>query len=498
MNVAHNIERGRRWFPDKTALVFEGRSFTYCELDEAVNRAANGLRGLEVERGDRVALYMPNIPEFVIAYLATLKIGAIAVSVNALLKSDEVHFVLQDSGACVVVTTETLRPHVPDDRLDAIKHILIAEGRAQDALSLEEVMSRASGAACAVSLSRHDPAAIVYTSGTTGFPKGATLSHGNIVSNAFSKNHYCGMRPADRILLFLPLFHCFGQNAILNSGLYACSTIVLQRRFDPELALNVADDEKITMFFGVPTTFIALLNQTTIGQKLASVRYYLSGGAPLPVEIAHRWREQFRIDINIGYGLTETSPFASYNHEFRYKPGSVGTPIENVEMQIIDPDTGQPLPPGEHGEIAIRGPNVMSGYWNRPQETAAVLQDGWFHSGDIGFMDEEGYFYVVDRLKDMINVGGLKVYPVEVENILYQHPAVAEAAVYGIPDRLMGERVKASLVLKANQTVGEAELLAFCRQRLADFKVPAIVEFVESLPKNAPGKILKRVLRKQV
>lgn len=495
MNVAQHIERARRWFPDKTALLFEGKSFTYRELDQAVNRAANGLRGLGVERGDRVALFMPNIPEFVIAYLAALKIGAIAVSVNALFKSNEVQFVLQDSGARVVVTTETLRPNVPDRELETLEHILIAEGQAHAALLLEEVMSQASGEARAAEMSRNDPAAIVYTSGTTGFPKGAVLSHGNIISNAFSKNHYCGMRPADRMLLFLPLFHCFGQNAILNSGLYACSTIVLQRRFDPELALRAADEEKITMFFGVPTTFIVLLNKTAIGQKLASVRYYLSGGGPLPVEIARRWREQFKIDINIGYGLTETSPFASYNHEFKYKLGSVGTPIENVEMQIIDPDTGQPVPPGERGEIAIRGPNVMLGYWNRPEETAAVLRDGWFRSGDIGIMDEEGYFYVVDRLKDMINVGGLKVYPVEVENVLYQHPAVAEAAVYGIPDALMGERVKASLVLKANQMVSEAELVAFCRQRLADFKVPAVVEFVEALPKNAPGKILKRVLR---
>ncbi len=495
MNIAQHIERARRWVPDKEALWFEGRSFSYRELDALVNRVANGLRGLGVERGDRVALFLPNIPEFVLAYLAALKLGAVAVSINALFKRDEVAFILQDCGAVVVVTTQALRPHVPAQSLATLQHVLVAEGKAEDGMSLESLISSASAEACALDMERDDPAAIVYTSGTTGFPKGATLSHGNVISNAYSKNHYCGMRPDDRMMLFLPLFHCFGQNAVLNSGLNACATIMLYRYFEPGRTLKAIYEDRITMFFGVPTTFIALLSKGISKQELGAVRYCLSGGAALPVEIAKRWHQRLGIFIYVGYGLTESSPFASYNHHLRYKFGSVGTPIENVEMKIVDLENGRPVGPGERGEIVIRGPNVMLGYWNRPEDTAHAIRDGWLHSGDIGKVDEQGYFYVVDRLKDMINVGGLKVYPVEVENVLYQHPAIAEAAVYGYPDELMGERVKASLVLKPGQGVTEAELFAFCRERIANFKVPGAFEFVDALPKSAPGKILKRVLR---
>lgn len=495
MNIAHNVERGRAWFPQRQALVFEDRAYSYLELDRWVNRVANGFCALGLSKGDRIALFLPNIPEFVVAYLAIQKIGAIAVSVNVLLKPDEVTFVLRDSGSAAVVTTAKLRPHVVNADLPDLRHLLIAEGEAGDATLLEQLAAQASDEFRAVAMAHDDPAAIVYTSGTTGTSKGATLSHGNVISNAFSKVHYCGMRPEDRMLLFLPLFHCFGQNAVLNSGLYACATLVLQRAFDPERTLALIAAENVTMFFGVPTIFIVLLAMQAPPEKFSSVRYYLSGGGTLPLEISRQWFEKHGRVINEGYGLTETSPFASYNHELKYKFGSVGTPIENVEMRVVSVDDGRELPPGELGEIAIRGPNVMLGYWQRPAETAQAMRDGWFHSGDIGKMDEEGYFYVVDRLKDMINVGGLKVYPAEVENVLYQHPAVAQVAVYGVPDALMEERVKASIVLKPEQTATEQELVAFCRQRIADFKIPGAIEFTEALPKNAPGKVLKRVLR---
>ncbi|MDJ0595533.1 MAG: long-chain fatty acid--CoA ligase [Pleurocapsa sp. MO_226.B13] len=492
MNITHHIERVRKLSASKTALIFEDRSFTYQQLNLMTNRMANGLKELGVEKGDRVALFLPNIPEFIISYLGILKLGAIAVSLNVMLKSREVEFILNDCTAKVLITTEELESQVPEVDLPQLEQILIAEGRASKAKSLDYLLATAACKFSAVKMQFNEPAAIVYTSGTTGFPKGATLSHGNIISNMFAQNRCCGMKPKDRLLLFLPLFHCFGQNAILNAGLNMGATIVLQRRFKPERVIEAIATEKITMFFGVPTVFIKLLNLNP--SVLANVRYFFSAAAPMPVEIAQRWQEKYGILIHEGYGLTETSPCACYNHNSNYKFGSIGTPIDNVAIKIVDAE-GKELPPGELGEITIKGSNVMLGYWNRPQETAKVLKNGWFHTGDIGSMDEDGYFYIVDRLKDMINVSGFNVYPAEVENVLYQHPAVAEVAVYGIPDPLKGETVNANIVLKNNLVISEAEIAAFCAERIATYKVPKSFQFVPAIPKNPTGKVLKRQLR---
>jgi len=493
MNITQHVERGHHLFPDKPALIFEGKSFTYADLDLMANRVANGLRELGIHRSDRVALFLPNIPEFIISYLGILKIGAIAVSLNAMLKSAEVNFILNDCGAKALVTTEELAKNVPQADLPELKHILIAEGTASKGTLLTELMASASPDTRAVEMDRYAPAAIVYTSGTTGSPKGATLSHGNLISNSYSQQYCCGMRSEDRLLLYLPLFHCFGQNAVLNAGLNACATIVLHRNFDLTQILKSIATEQVTMFFGVPTVFLVLLNMNTPDDQLKSVRYYFSAAAPLPNEVAQKWYEKYGLVIHQGYGLTETSPCASYNHDYIYKPGSVGTPIENVEMKIFN--NGKEVPPGELGEIVIRGPNVMLGYWNRPFETAEVLKNGWFYSGDIGQIDEDGFFYIVDRSKDMINVAGFKVYPTEVENVIYQHPAVAEVAVYGVPDLEKSEIVKANIVLKPGQNVTEKQIIAFCSERMATYKIPKAVKFVDSLPKNPTGKVLKRVLR---
>jgi long-chain acyl-CoA synthetase len=496
MNIAQHIERGRRMFPDKPALLFEGHTITYQDLDQQANRCANGLRALGLQRGDRVALFLPNIPEFVIAYLGTLKLGAIAVSLNAMLKHDEIMPILRDCSPKAIVTTAELRATLADIELDPLPHILVAEGATSHDRSFDQLMADAAPEADALEMQWDDPAAIVYTSGTTGFPKGATLSHGNVFTCMSLKNRYCDTRPDDRLLLFLPLFHCFGQNAILNNALNVGATLVLQRRFDPVQALSAVSSERITMFFGVPTVFIKLINLEDAHLQLGSVRYYFSAAATMPEEIARRWYQKYGIMIHEGYGLTETSPFASYNHHLKYKFGSIGMPIDGVEMKIVD-QAGYEVAPGEPGEIIIRGPNVMLGYWNRPVETAQVLRDGWFHTGDIGTMDQEGYFQIVDRLKDMINVAGFKVYPAEVENTIYQHSAVAEVAVYGVPDAVQGEIVKAAIVLKPGHFPDEKEITLFCRERLANFKAPRAVEFVESLPKNGTGKILKRLLVEQ-
>lgn len=494
MNIASSLERARVQFPDKEAIVFEERRITYTGLDEAASRVANLLRELGVGRGDRVALFLPNIPEFAFSYFGVQKLGAVAVSLNVMLKPAEVRFILEDSRPKVLVTTAELRANVPEDELDPELRILVAEGEAEPAASLQHLMKRASARAAAAEMESDDPAAILYTSGTTGFPKGATLSHGNVISNLWATNHHTGMGTDDRLHLFLPLFHCFGQNFIMSSGINAGATLVLERRFALDTGLDTLRRERVTMFFAVPTLFIRLLNEGITAADLASTRYHFSAAAPLPVEIASAWRERFERTIWEGYGLTETSPFASYNHDLRYKLGSIGEPIENVEMKVVD-DDGAEVEPGEWGEIVIRGPNVMLGYWDRAEDTEQAIRHGWFHSGDIGTVDEEGYFAICDRKKDMIITSGFNVYPAEVENTLYAHPAVAEAAVFGAADAERGEVVKAAVVPRGGKELHGQELIDFCRERMAAYKAPRVVELVSEIPKSATGKVLKRVLR---
>ncbi len=496
MNIAHHVERGSKLFPDNIALIFEEKCFTYKQLDELAGRVANGLRSLGITVGDRVALFLPNIPEFIISYLGILKIGAIAVSVNVMLKSTEVSYILQDCTAKVIITTELQSEYVAIADLPQLQHILIAEGRANHQMSLAQLMASASPDAPAVEMDCHAPACILYTSGTTGFPKGATLSHGNIISNSYCANRFYRIHNRDRLLLYLPLFHCFGQNAILNTGLSACATIILHRRFDLEQVLQSIVTHQVTMFFGVPTIFIKMLNTDTNGYNLESVRYYFSAAASMPVRVAQQWQHKYGKVIHEGYGLTETSPFATYNHDLKYQLGSIGTAIDNVEIKIVDSDDDE-VELGQLGEIVVRGPNVMLGYWNRPFETAQVMKNGWFHTGDIGYMDSNGFFYVVDRLKDMVNVSGFKVYPTEVENVIYQHPAIAEVAVYGIPNPIKGEVVQANIVLQAGHVITEEQIIEFCYQRMAAYKIPCTINFVDSIPKNPTGKVLKRLLREE-
>ncbi len=497
MNIAHHVERGHILFPHKVALIFEEKSFTYQQLDQLASRVANGLRGLGIKQGDRVALFLPNIPEFIISYLGILKLGAIAVSVNVMFKTEEVSHVLNDCAAKIVITTEAQCQYVSTADLPHLEQILIAEGESDLGLSLGQLMANADSRAKAVAVERNTPASIVYTSGTTGFSKGATLSHGNVISNMYAQNRCCRMTADDKLLLYLPLFHCFGQNAILNAGLNACATIVLQRRFELEQVLKNITVHNVTMFFGVPTVFIKLLKADISPRVFQSIRYYFSAAASMPVAVVQHWQSEYGLTIHEGYGLTETSPCACYNHDLQYKFGSVGMPIENVEMKIVDV-YGEQLPPGELGEIAIRGPNVMLGYWNRPQATAQAIKNGWFHTGDLGRIDEQGFFYIVDRLKDMINMSGFKVYPNEVEQVIYQHPAVAEVAIYGVPDPEKGEIVKANIVAKnSDRAITASEIKEFCSQRLANYKIPREISFVVDLPKNPTGKILKRVLRQE-
>ena len=493
MNIAQHLERACLCFPDKPAVIFEQTTYSYAELNQIANRVANGLAQLGITKGERVALLLPNIPQFIFAYLGIIKLGAIAVSLNTQLQSAEVSFILTDSQAAAIVVTPELVGQVQTDQLSHLRELLVASPEATPN-SLAYLIEHANPEYQAQTMERDDPAAIVYSSGTTGFPKGVTLSHSNVISNMYAKNLYCDMRPEDRLLLCVPLFHCFGQNAILNSAINACATLVLHRSFNYEQIIQSIARDQVTMFFGVPTIYVLLLNKAEPA-ALSSIRYFFSGAAIMPVEIARRWYATFKIFIHEGYGLTETSPFAAYNHRFRYKFGSIGMPIDTVEMRIVDVDTGANVAAEQVGEIIVRGPNVMLGYWNNPTATEQAIRNGWFHTGDLGKYDTEGYFYIVDRLKDMINVAGIKVYPAEVEQVIYQLPAVAEVAVYGIADEVTGERVMAKVVIKSGHQLSEREIFALCRKQIASFKIPSSIEFVESIPKNATGKVLKRLLR---
>ena len=494
MNIARNVERSCRRFPDKDALIFESHAFTFRELNELGNRAARALLHAGVSRGDRVALFLPNTPSFVTTCLGINKAGAIVVPIHSGLKTEEIGFILRDCGAKVLVTTDTLRAHVRPETLPDLLRVWLADDDAGGETSLRRVMAEASPEFEALEMGPEEPAAILYTSGTTGFPKGAMLSHRNVVSNVTTCVEVIGIGPEDRVLLFLPLFHSFGQYAALNPCFEAGATLILHREFKIGAVLKSIVDHGVTTMYAVPTIYTVLCEEAT-ERQMRSVRRCISAAANLPQEIAAAWRHKFRLPIHEGYGLTETS-LACFNPVPQAKPGSVGVPLSAVDVRIVDAG-GREVAPGERGEITIGGPGVMLGYWNRPAESADAMTDGRFHTGDIGTVDADGYVYVVDRVKDMVNVGGMKVYPSEVENTLYQHPAVLEAAVYGVPDAVLSERVVADIVPRHSDDVRAEDIIAHCRDHLADFKVPSQVRVVSSLPKSRTGKILKRVLREQ-
>src|SRR5262245_1570546 len=491
MNAGSAPTRWARHDPRRLAILFEGRRLSYGELDGLAGRVSGALRARGVGRGDRVAVHLPNIPEFVVCYLGIVRAGAIAVSINPSLTQPEVTFLLEDSGTRACFTTETGREAIDRSALPVLEHVVVCEGTGRPSLG---GWAGTADPAPALAMDPGDPAVILYTSGTTGKPKGATLTHGNLESNSWATVHHCGFRPGDRLLLFLPLFHVFGQNFVTNSGLRAGAAIVLHRRYVQDAVLESIRRDEVTKFLAVPTIYINLLAAGLEPADLASVSYEFSAAATLPAEIGARWESRFGRPIYEGYGLTETSPFACYNHDIARRPGTVGTAIENFDLRIVD-EFDQPVEPGTWGEIVIRGPGVMQGYWNRPDETAQALRGGWFHSGDIGTMDDHGYVAIVDRVKDMINVSGFKVWPAEVEAAFYAHPAVLEAAVYGVPDRVRGERVNAAVTLRTGHQASPEDLRSHLQGQVAAYKLPETIEIVQQLPKGATGKVLKRELR---
>jgi len=494
MNVAQHVERAAQRAPEHPAILFEGKALSYGVLDQCASALADSLKRHGVNRGDRVALYLPNIPAFALCYLAVAKAGAIAVSINAIFKWEEVRFIVNDARPRVVFTTAELLPNLPRPECPSIEHTVLCEGAEPDEIALEDWLERGDPSFRAIDLPGDEPAALLYSSGTTGFPKGVTLTHQNVDSNTKTAAKYSQFTPADRLICFLPLFHVFAQNYILNGAFQAGATVALHRRFVPGPVLESIARDRVTKFFGVPTIFIALLNEDLSTHDLSSLDYFFSAAATMPQEISRRWQDHFARPVHEGYGLTECSPFAAYNHLTAHRFGSVGTAVEGFTLRIVD-ERDQELPRGEWGEICIRGPGVMKGYWGRPEDTDRALRGGWLHSGDIGRMDEDGYVFIVDRVKDMINVAGFKVWPAEIEHFLYRHPAIREAAVYGAPDSFKGEQVRVAVVLKDGHHLTPEDVIRLCHDHLAAYKTPGRVDIVDDLPKSATGKILKRVLR---
>jgi long-chain acyl-CoA synthetase len=489
LNLADAISAAAAAHPDRPAIDLDRSELSYSTLEEMSSRAATMLRNRGVQPGDRIGLMLANVPAFPVLYYAILRAGAIVVPMNVLLKRREIAHYLGDSGAGPLLVARELLDEARAGAEETGTETVAIEGS-----GIDELVAGFDPGPEVAPTSPDDTAVILYTSGTTGKPKGAELTHANLDENAeVVARTLTEVGPDDVVLGALPLFHSFGQTAAMNASLRAGACLTLLPRFEPGAALETMRRERVTVFLGVPTMYAAMLNHPDRGEfDLSSLRTCISGGQSLPIELLHGFEDAFGCKVLEGYGLSETSPVACQNRPDRERrPGSIGIPIEGVEMKIVD-ERGEELPAGEVGEILIRGPNVMKGYWRNPEATAATIRDGWLHSGDLGRRDSDGYFFVVDRIKDLVIRGGYNVFPREVEEVIYEHPAVREAAVVGVPDPELGEEVGAAVVLRDGAEASSEEIAAFVKERLAAYKYPRRVWFLNELPKGPTGKILKR------
>ena len=475
---------------DRTAFKLDDVELTYSVLNGSSARVAALLKARGLEEGDRVGLMLPNVPYFPAVYYGILRAGGVVVPMNVLLKGREVAFYLKDPGAKLLFAWHDFSEAAEQGAGEAGAEVVLVKPGEFEQL----VMENEPDESVAVR-SGEDTAVILYTSGTTGQPKGAELTHANLRENCAVTFKTLGEFSHEDVLLgALPLFHSFGQTCTMNSAVSIGACVTMLPRFDPEKALEIIERDRVTVFQGVPTMYNAMLHADGADSvDASSLRMCMSGGAAIPVELIRGFEDKFDCAILEGYGLSETSPVASFNHpDKERKSGSIGTPIEGVEMQVWD-DDGNELPQGEVGEIVIRGHNVMKGYWDRPEATEeAITDDGWFRTGDMAKVDEDGYFFIVDRKKDLIIRGGYNVYPREVEEVLYEHPAIQEAAVIGVPDESLGEEVGAAVVLVKGESLDADELKAYVKEQVAAYKYPRKVWFVDELPKGPTGKILKR------
>lgn len=505
LNLATILRETTAKQPTEPAVRLGELAMSYAELHGLAQRFAGGLHGLGLRRGQHVALMLPNVPHFTIAYFGAHYAAAPVVPLNVLLTPDEIAYHLDDSDAVALVVWEGFyeQARAGFDRVETCKHLIVAKADRTDTTAPEGAQSMTALIAGATPVDDlpdtmpDDTAVILYTSGTTGRPKGAELTHFNLFYNADYVNSRLLAGPKKTALCVLPLFHSFGQTVIQNATLRGGGTLVLMPRFEPEAAFELMQRHRVNLFAGVPTMYFALLNHPKADDyDLSSLSYCLSGGAAMPVEVMRAFDAKYGVNILEGYGLSETSPVASFNVADRpKKPGSIGIPIDGVEFRLEADDGSIIAESGRPGEIAIKGHNVMKGYYKRPEVNAQQIVAGWFKTGDIATRDDDGYYFIVDRKKDMIIRGGYNVYPREIEEVLYAHPAIAEAAVIGVPHDSHGEEVKAIVALKPGATATPEEIIAYCKEHLAAYKYPRIVEIRDALPKGPTGKILKRELR---
>jgi len=512
LNLSVILEDSAKRYPDKVAYIFMDTTMSFAQVNAAANQVANGLRDIGIEAGDKVAVSCPNLLHFPILYFGIIKAGAIVVPLNVLLKTDEIAYHLQDSDAkayfCYCGTPELplgVMGHAAFTRVEACRHFFMIMPKAAmpspiDGVgTLGQFMEGRDINFETWQTGAEDTCVIIYTSGTTGRPKGAELTHANLFMNAQLICDLMETGPDDVALTVLPLFHIFGMTVMMNASVYRARTSVLLPRFDAEMVFDAMQKHGVTMFSGVPTMYWGLLNYTDAKfdyQLIASkLRLCCSGGAALPVKVLHEFEKRFNVPILEGYGMSEGSPVVTFNQlNAPRKPGSIGKPFWGVEVKLVD-ENGNEVAAGEKGELWYRGHNVMKGYYKKPAETAMSLTDGWLHSGDIAIKDEDGFFFIVDRTKDMIIRGGMKIYPREVEELMIRHEAVSLVAVVGVPHEEMGEDIKAFVVLKPEKEVAPEELIAWTKERIAHYKYPRHIEFISALPMNATGKILKRELR---
>lgn len=520
------LEESAKDYPNRTAIIFYGTEITYQELDDLAWRFATYLRRSGLSKGDRVALFLPNCPQFVIAFYGTLRAGGVVVTCNPLYKERELAFQLKDSAASIlvaldmlyhvalgekkkrptaIVLTTSVHDYLPPllnflAPLKGVKRIHYPEVK-----DFKETIEGIQPEKTEVTINpRDDLAVIQYTGGTTGTPKGAMLTHYNLVANAVQLDAWSyGGKGTDSVLCVLPFFHIYGLTVAMNFAVKSAATMILFPRFEAKPVLKAINRYHPNHFPGVPAMYMNLVNRSDIKKyDVSSIRRCLSGAAPLPVEILKKFETITGATLSEGYGLTEASPVTHANpldDKSKRREGSIGLTLPDTEARIVDVVDGRDLPVGEIGELFIRGPQVMKGYWNRTGDTSSTLRDGWLHTGDVAKMDADGYFYIVERIKDMINVSGFKAWPREIEEVLYEHPAVKEASVIGVPDSERGEVVKAFVVLQEDKAsdIRGVELQEFCKQRLAAYKVPREIEFVKELPKSLIGKVLRRVLRER-
>jgi Acyl-CoA synthetases (AMP-forming)/AMP-acid ligases II len=513
-------------YPKTIALDFMGKRMTYRAVLAAARRFANALLGLGVAKGDRVALMLPNCPQMVIAYYGTLMTGAIVVMTNPMYSKRELEHQLRDSGAAVIVTLDQLLKRVEQVSEDVpLNRIIVTSIRDYLPFPLNvlfRIKQKKEGSPLRIAYDdrilsfrrlldgaleapiepRIDPAAdlalLQYTGGTTGLAKGVMLTHRNLVANTIQSRlwFYKAQEGMERYMCALPFFHVFGLTTLLHLGIYTAGTLILVPRFEIKQVLGTIRKKKPSIFPGAPTMYVAIINHAEGKQSwLSSIRICISGAAPLPLQVQEKFEALTGGKLIEGYGLTEASPVTHVNNIWeRRKNGSIGIPIPDTEARIVRPDTLEDVKPGEIGELAVRGPQVMQGYWQKPGETEKVLKDGWLLTGDLGTMDDDGFCYILDRRKDLIIAGGYNIYPREVEDVLYEHPLIAEAAVAGVVDPYRGETVKAYIVLREGAKLSPEELRFWCKDKLAAYKIPKLFEFREALPKTMAGKVLRRVL----